>query len=185
MSYIKNNYAHRINPTGHQWVAPGQVVLVSDEDQSAYDALSGVEASNVEDYNSQREAYDREKTALMKRHEAHAEARAALQNSRVSAPLQVVHGDDEAPFGPPTGTISTKSIEAAKDEASRKAFADGEALEKVEGAAVTPSGKPNSPAVHNEQVEAKESVDAVAQEQAQEATPKARKKPGPKPKNAE
>jgi hypothetical protein len=184
MSYIKNCNAHRINPTGHQWVAPGQVVLVSDEDQAAYEGLNGVEASNVDAYNDQRDVRDKSKTALMERHEEHAKAQAELAASRVSAPLQVVHGDDEAPFGPPTGTISTKALEAAKDPESRRAFAEGEAVEKVEGAEdVVHSGstKPNSPKVHNQQVDAKEAVEAVAQKQAEAAKP--RKKPGPKPKN--
>lgn len=59
-----------------------------------------------------------------------AEAVGALGQLTVAAPLQVVIGDDLAPYGPGSGTISTKQVEAAKNPggADRVAFADNEVL---------------------------------------------------------
>jgi hypothetical protein len=46
----------------------------------------------------------------------------------VAAPLNVVVGDDEAPYGPPTGTITTKQavMRDASSSVERKAFGDHE-----------------------------------------------------------
>lgn len=54
--------------------------------------------------------------------------RVAGRVASIVAPLQKVIGDDEAPLGPPTGVITTKSAMAGVDAASRAAFASNEAL---------------------------------------------------------
>jgi hypothetical protein len=51
-------------------------------------------------------------------------------HASVSAPLNRVIGDNEAPFGPPTGTITTKQavMRAAENSNERNAFGDHEWL---------------------------------------------------------
>jgi hypothetical protein len=54
--------------------------------------------------------------------------RVAHRTAAIVAPLQRVIGDDEAPMGPPSGVITTKSAAAGMDSQSRQAFAQNEAL---------------------------------------------------------
>lgn len=106
----------------------------------------------------------------------------------VAAPLRRVVGDDSAPLGPPSGTISTKAAEAAKDDRSREAFADFEALP---GESIEHAGTPNpslpvgatvsSEEIHNAQVANAEQAEDVAQmlnERAAELDVEAQFKPG-------
>jgi hypothetical protein len=44
-----------------------------------------------------------------------------------SAPNRIVIGDDEAPLGPPQGTVTTKELAAGDDPVLRDAFVQGEA----------------------------------------------------------
>lgn len=85
-----------------------------------------------------------------------------LSQLATAAPLRVVVGDDQAPYGPPSGTVSTKGIEAAKDEAHRRQFADGEAIAKVGEQEQPPHGIVTHDVVHNAQVDAAESAEDLA-----------------------
>lgn len=94
----------------------------------------------------------------------------------VAAPLRRVVGDDAAPFGPPSGTITTKAEAASKNEREREAFADFEALpgEKIASAG-TPN--PNLPIgqdvsadeIHNAQVRNAEIAESLAVDLIEEA----------------
>jgi hypothetical protein len=179
MPYVKNSLAHDINPTGDKWVPAGAVVEV--EDAAPYTRFDGVEESSQEDFDAQfRGGPTAEKSPRQELVEDLDERAAALNTEMVAAPLQVVVGDDEAPYGPPSGTITTKAIEAGKDHAHRVAFADHEALNRVpdelEGN-VGLTSTPNSAKVHNLQAEAKERAEELAQEQARALGAEADEKP--------
>jgi hypothetical protein len=102
----------------------------------------------------------REETAVPSRRDRQRarlkDARHTVRAESVSEPLQRVVGDDEAPFGPPTGEVSTKVDEARKGVAERIAFADHEALDPVDepDELLTPHGIEKSQVIHNRQNEA-------------------------------
>lgn len=96
-----------------------------------------------------------------------AETLAEASRVIVSAPLQVVVGDDQAPFGPPTGVKSTKQQEAAKGEAERRAFAEGEPLKRVEPLEPAPETGTSSADAHNAQADARDAVEEFAEQLAQ------------------
>lgn len=102
----------------------------------------------------------REETAVPSRRDRQRarikDARHAVRAESVSEPLNRVVGDDEAPFGPPTGEVSTKVDEARKGVAERIAFADHEALDPVTepDELLTPHGIEKSQVIHNRQNEA-------------------------------
>lgn len=103
-----------------------------------------------------------------------ASATAELSHAVASAPLQVVVGDDQAPYGPGTGTVTTKQA-IVQDGGSEEyqAFAQGEPKGKVEqqegapnqdGEPLGPHGTPVSSQVHNEQVAARDTVEEIARD---------------------
>jgi hypothetical protein len=169
MAYFRNTLNQGINPTGTRRVPPGAVVQVSDDDAKLYSGLNGVEKASQSDYREFVESgtVTSDKTGGMVLDEVLAEKRAEARMVSVAAPLQVVVGDDEAPYGPPTGERSTKAQEAEKDLAHRLAFADHEALGTISTEDLkeeTRYGVPNGILVHNEQAANKEAAEAVAQE---------------------
>lgn len=94
-----------------------------------------------------------------------AEGRNRLAHIAVSAPLQVVVGEDTAPLGPPTGTVSTKAIEAAKDAAHAAAFGPGEAHAPVDAEGRVDAGNANTVAqIHDAQAEGFAQASEVAKE---------------------
>lgn len=91
-----------------------------------------------------------------------------LGNTAVSAPLQEVIGDDDAPYGPPTGTITTKQAVAQEGPVEKERFADHERLPDDLGENASP--------VEREQAAAKQRAEEVLQE-AQAAEPDEERKP--------
>lgn len=190
MSVYRNNLKHGINPTGSRRVPPGGVVDAQGDEAKVYEATNGVEKlSGQEAKDALEPRYDGPtsgKSGAMLQEEALAEGRVAARALTVSGPLNVVVGDDEAPYGPPTGTLSTKRDEAQKDLAHRLAFADHEAVEKVSTEGVdplTPHGVVNGQFVHNDQAEAFDRANDTAEllvEAAEDA-----KSEGEKPKDDE
>jgi hypothetical protein len=93
-----------------------------------------------------------------------------------AAPLRRVVGDDAAPYGPPSGTVTTKAEAAKVSDADRRAFADHEALP---GEEIPHAGTPNpslpaaagvsSEEIHNAQVQNATLAEEVAKEVIEEA----------------
>lgn len=90
-------------------------------------------------------------------------ARQLAKQITVVGPLQRVIGDDQAPYGPPSGTVTTRQAVAQKavaegDQRTREAFADHDAVSKVDATqdSVPLSGASpvESAAVHNAQADA-------------------------------
>lgn len=168
MPYLKNTLNHGIDPTGSRRIAPGEVFEVSDDEKKVYSSLDGVESASKSDYTDHSDSLvgpNSDSTPGIDRNLALAEGFAAL-GGEISADLQVVVGDDQAPYGPPTGVRSTKVAEAEKGVAERIAFADHEALHKVPepDEKLTAHGVPVSSVVHNAQADAKAEVNDRAQE---------------------
>lgn len=97
-----------------------------------------------------------------------AQARAAATHAVVSAPLQVVVGDDSAPLAPPSGTVTTKQVMASKGQVERQAFADhepliGERHGDVDDATGLEAGPVSEAAVHNAQETARKVVEGVVE----------------------
>lgn len=179
MPKLVNNNAHAVRVSDGnslQRVLPGQVVEASGDfadnlkntpgidtakqgDERSWEAAQAAAAGNP---SSDRPLSDLEQVSARAR-EAAGLGLAALN--------QRVIGDDLAPLGPPTGTITTKQAVARIDDRHREAFADHEALpgEEVEGAGVadpvTQGATPATAAeVHNAQAAANERVNEVAEE---------------------
>jgi hypothetical protein len=89
------------------------------------------------------------------------DALAWMGQASVAAPLNVVVGDNEAPFGPPTGTITTKQavMRDASSSAERLAFGDHEWL--PEDAEERNLGESTSGTVQAAQAEVSGRVEAV------------------------
>jgi hypothetical protein len=139
MPYFRNDNAHGVR-VGNSRIAPGTVALVPDEDADLYATYEGVE--KVSDSAGKKAVDEQRGAGAVSPESPSAEIQAGLADLRVahraaavSAPLQVVRGDDDAPLGPPSGVITTKQA-VAKDgsEAERRAFADHEYDEVPEGA---------------------------------------------------
>lgn len=134
MAFVKNCNPHYIYvKTGGEMerLAPGQVKEVDDD--SNVTKTSGVESASEEDFNKyveERSGSSTDETDEMRRNREFGELRAQADQVAVSAPLQVVVGDDDAPFGPPSGTITTKeAIIKGGDPEDRRRFADHERYE--------------------------------------------------------
>jgi len=136
MPTLVNKNAHPIRVTDsdgvqHRLVA-GQVV---DLDGAAADAVSGtvgVESASAEDKSawearlSQGRFDDADGDGF---DNIVADARRAVAEATVVAPLNTVIGDSAAPHGPPTGTITTKqAVVRDGDKHDKKAFGDHEHL---------------------------------------------------------
>jgi hypothetical protein len=133
-------------------VVPGQVVEADGKFADNLKGTNGIESAKKEheDAYAERQAArtgaSRDRAILEQATEARAAAR-----SLASADAQVVRGDDQAPHGPGTGTITTK--QALAEEGEGEAFAQGEAInigEVAEGEDV--AGRPNGGKVHNQQL---------------------------------
>lgn len=95
----------------------------------------------------------------------------SLRRALIAAPLQRVVGDDQAPLGPGSGTVTTKlDVVAAGGEVERQAFAPGEAIGvgPVEGAGeVDPrlgGVAPTGAEAHNTQLAAQQEANEIARE---------------------
>lgn len=172
---IRNDNSHAVYPGGKRdlRLEAGEVSVREGDEADALLALDGVNELGGDEGQSALDAYRAERgpvttgeSGAAKLEREVAEVRNAATLVGTSAPLQRVIGDDQAPLGPPTGTISTKAVEAAKSDAQRAAFGDHEALpgEKVTTPQVpSPAGGPTGDEVHDRQVETTEAVDEVAQ----------------------
>lgn len=167
MPVIQNQNSQGVKPTDLPRLAAGEARSVNDADAKKYLAVDGVVKLTGDEADSALAGSGTtspDKTGDMVVNESIAE-HAAQTGAFIAAPNQVVVGDDEAPLGPPTGVRSTKRTEAEKDLAHRLAFADHEALGKVEvGAEETPHGVPTSQVIHNEQADAQATADELAGE---------------------
>lgn len=170
-----NDKAHRVTTTDNDGksvrLRAGQVV---DADGAYADRLQGLGLPTASDDDRERYESSRrrkrggEGSRRLAAKRALAPARSALRALTTVAPLQVVIGDDQAPYGPPTGTITTKQALAQESEEGRKAFADGEAIPgDVVADGQTPDTRlaqqPTGVEVHNAQEQASRVAQAAAE----------------------
>ncbi len=163
-------------------IRPGEVVEADGAYADALSKVPGVTTASSEDeraFEKENEARERESSmpGRAARQEAKAgvgDARVLLRNAITAAPLRRVVGDDQAPVGPPSGTITTKGevVDGAEPgSALRRAFGPNEARsgERVDGAGEPPPGLPGAAVVsgaeiHNAQVSNAEQAEQFAQE---------------------
>jgi hypothetical protein len=134
VGFVKNTNPHYIYAETNgrmERMAPGQIKEVDDD--SRLNRSPGVESSSQEDFdkwNEERSGGSTDETDEMRRNREFGELRAQADQVAIAAPLQVVVGDDDAPFGPPSGTITTKeAIVKGGDAEDRRRFADHERFE--------------------------------------------------------
>jgi hypothetical protein len=139
MPKLVNTNSHPVRATDADGrrvrLVPGQVMQVDGELADLLTAYSGVETASSE----QSEAWEAEaarrngavnetdagKQSLDR---AVTELRSAARMVGVAVPLNTVIGDDDAPLGPPSGTITTKQAVARQDEEHNKAFGNRERM---------------------------------------------------------
>lgn len=114
-------------------IVPGQIIEADGAFADALEGTRGVNKASSEDENT----YEAE---LERRQNEHAgpapglDAKLAIGPARiavraaVAAPLRRVVGDDAAPHGPASGTVTTKAEAARVDNVEREAFAQHERL---------------------------------------------------------
>jgi hypothetical protein len=183
MPVFRNENKHGVNPSGSQRVPAGQAVEVSDEDAKSYRSLGGLTELRGQEAKDATRAQEEEQSSVPSRRERQnqriRELRIESRGQAVVAPLQRVVGDNEAPYGPPTGEVSTKVDEAQKDLAHRIAFADHEALEPVDepDEPLTPHSVVKSQVIHNRQHEALLEAQPDLSEEGAGAEPQSQGKP--------
>jgi uncharacterized protein YifE (UPF0438 family) len=168
MPKLVNRNAHGVR-AGGQRLRAGQVKDVSGDAADALSSINGVETANSDDEKAW-ESYlnvkrgnpsgtDSGKASLDAQV---AEVRRAGRLAGVALPLNQVVGDDDAPLGPPSGTITTKqAVKRDGTEQEQRAFgqrerqpeeADNEKLSPVERKQA--EAKAALEEVHNEALEA-------------------------------
>jgi hypothetical protein len=116
-------------------VVPGQVVSAEGELADALVALRGIETAD----DDHREAWEAERARRAGQispvtaggpsmDKALTDLRSLARKVSVAVPLNQVIGDDDAPLGPPSGTITTKQAVARVDEEHNKAFGNRERM---------------------------------------------------------
>lgn len=164
MGYYKNenDQALRVDDgTGRLARVPsGSIVSVDGDLEKNLKGLDGVSKSSKEDYDAQQDVINPESKDIA-RHEAVSAARTDIALNTVAVPLNEVVGDDDAPYGPPSGTITTKQAAARQSPEDRRAFADHEALPED-------ADNKKKSAVHRSQAKRRAKVEE-ATEAAQEA----------------
>lgn len=171
MPKLVNRNAHGVRTTdsdGKRYrLRPGQVIEVDGAGADALNGVNGVDSANGDD----EKAWDERRgvstgnpsdggglSAAVEG--ANTSRRAAARREAIAAPLNVVVGDDEAPKGPPTGTITTKQAAAREDADSpggRGGFAQHEAP-------VEDADNPNVGDVHRQQAEARAELEAATED---------------------
>lgn len=157
MKYVENTLdePRRVpTPDGRLHRVPPNSVR-SLPDDAEIGGISGLEEVGESEWEDRQNKLSSERTPHHDRDDARAKARAYADSVATVVPLQQVVGDDDAPYGPPTGTITTKQTEAAKSSVEKERFADHEQLEVPEGA---------SP-VEQHQAERLQEVEKIAQEE--------------------
>jgi hypothetical protein len=116
-------------------LAPGAVIAAEGDFEKRVKSVDGLESATDEHRDAYRaqlaDVSNEDPTPDQAVSEAVSGARAAVTRAQVVEPLQRIVGDDDAPFGPPTGTITTKSAimeETKPGDPERNAFADHERL---------------------------------------------------------
>lgn len=130
--YVKNTNGHGIRGDGVRVPAGGVAKVDGDGDLAGY---AGVEKVTKKEYDAYRK--QGQLGGGSHQRDRHEELKRLRQEHRMvstAAPLQVVVGDDDAPYGPPTGTVTTKQTEAKKGPEEKRRFADHEQAEVPEGA---------------------------------------------------
>lgn len=129
MPTVVNRNSHRVSSGGYK-LSAGQVKEVSGEEADALTGISGVEEASQDEQDAYagRSARSQGMGQLGAVTKLAAEAKIAHRTLLVSIPLQTVIGDDAAPHGPNTGTITTKQALAKEDPELRRHFAPNERL---------------------------------------------------------
>lgn len=143
-------------------VLPQQVVDADGKYADNLERTNGVRTANDEDRETWESIAGPSEGGKLFRRDASARAAEARVDARrvsIVGPLQRVVGDSSAPYGPPTGTITTKQalVEGLDPgDPDRQAFADHEAVEPTDATderadLVNPAQIPTEPQVHNTQ----------------------------------
>lgn len=134
MPYLKNTLGHGVR-SGATRIPPGGVADVDGDAAKVLGSYAGVEKASKEEYDAAHApdatgggSPSRDAEQRMKAH------RVAHRVEATAAPLQVVVGDDDAPYGPPSGVVTTKQTEAKKGAEEKRRFADHEHAEVPKGA---------------------------------------------------
>jgi len=194
MPTVINRNSHRVS-SGNYKLSAGQVKEVSGEEADALTNINGVESASQEDqdsYNERRAGVQaggsgqlRHVTALA------AEARLRHRTLLVTIPLQTVIGDDAAPYGPDTGTITTKQVLSKGSEEDRRRFAPGERLpgeeenenlndvERDQAAALTQLEELQAEVEERAQDEETERADEAGEAPAETSSPRRRRQKQP------
>lgn len=160
MSYYKNegDQALRVDDgTGRLRRVPAGRVVQAEGDFAENLSKAGAVSASEDDFRgqfNQPSDYDRDRDRMNAVTDA-----AAYANLLVHAPLNEVIGDDDAPYGPPTGTITTKHAvkDAAQSSVEKDRFGQHEWTEKeAEGRDLSP--------VQQAQADKGALVDKVAQQ---------------------
>lgn len=162
---LKNPHNQSVYTDASDRVPAGAVVEVDGDRAKALKAL-GFESASKEDlaaYNESRNGTvpGESEGAFDGLRQLSADARSALSVATVAGPNSLVIGDDQAPHGPGTGTITSKQAVAANGDAEdRAAFGPNEAHQVGE---VDPEQNPGAE-VHNAQVKQSNAVEGLIAE---------------------
>lgn len=199
MAYYKNDTASALRVGGRR-VRPGGVVRVNSGDEDAW-RDAGASSASEDDFNAQNRTVSEGKNRERQRMNAYGDAR-AYANALLSAGAHEVVGDDNAPYGPPTGTITTKhAVMDQADGVERRQFGPGEwTAKEAEGRDLQPVQQAQADAgaladkIASQAVEGNfdvdpEDVKGLGGDEKRggrrDSTPTARKKPGPKPRQSQ
>lgn len=138
MPELVNHLSHAVrvrDDDGHKFrLRPGQVANVDGVVADKLLAVDGVDTANAEDKKAYADylAQGRFNSSPTGKQRLEAEVSRMRADARVATvvvPLNQVIGDDDAPIGPPTGTITTKDAAAESGDAREKlAYAPNERL---------------------------------------------------------
>jgi hypothetical protein len=173
--YVNDN-AHpiRVNDSDGvlRRIRSGEVVSASGKFADRLKSTNGVRSATKEDVKAHTAAVEARSGAARGPTPEHAQADAVREARRevgaltVSGPNSVVIGDDQAPHGPGSGTVTTKQAVAAKTKGHDPHFAPNEAHQvgPVEGDEATVGGAtvPSGREVHNSQVANAERTEEAA-----------------------
>lgn len=205
MPKLVNRNPHPIRPKGPDGnlvrIVSGQVVDADGDYADALSQTSGVESASSDEVKAWDAKLDAARTggampgdgSRLSSKLAISPALLAARMAATVAPLQRVVGDDAAPQGPPSGTITTRGQAATSgDDRDLKAFAQGEELvmqgEKVEAPGASEldvlAGRATQSDIHNAQVDNADAAEAVAKAVIEGDAPKTSASRRAKPKAA-
>jgi hypothetical protein len=140
MPEFVNNLDHPVRVANDQGesvkVRPGQVINADGAFADNLKAIDGVDEATDED----REAWENRDPTVsditsgkVSLEQELSDARVRGRVASIAVPLNQVIGDDNAPIGPPSGTITTKQAVARIGPVEKRAFADHERLPEEAG----------------------------------------------------